>query len=206
MSRASGSAASTRATTHSARELDADMPVWERQQGESAKAYAAFVAYRDSPDRRVRDHGGSAFRWSSEWSWGYRAFEWDKHLALADSQDLLRLRREMNRRHRAAAQLAQNRVVQWLQQADPARMTASDAARWFEVAVRVERLANGGDLPLDLEPPEAPEQPTSLASFLDLPTDIEAELARLIHLGTTREPAVDEPETGCPGLAPDREQ
>lgn len=123
--------------------ISADRPVWERQAEEPADAYAAFTAFRDSDDRLVKDHGDKAYDWSSYWSWGYRAYEWDIYLARKDEEDAVRYRRQMNQRQRAASRLAQNKIAQFLMNLDPEKLTPQEAARWYEVAVKVERTASG---------------------------------------------------------------
>lgn len=145
--RNSGRSGSSPSTTPGklARNLDNDHPVWERQPKETDKAWAAFEAYRDSDDRKVTAHGPTAGVWSSQWSWGYRAFEYDKFLARKDAEDLVRYRRKMNERQRRAASLAQSKVIQWLMQLDPSTLSASEASRWLEVAVKIERLAGGAE-------------------------------------------------------------
>ncbi len=68
------------------------LEVWERQPGESGKAYAAFMIYREMPPfhrtlKRVCEalYGrGTANlrqveRWSSQWRWIQRGDAWDAH-------------------------------------------------------------------------------------------------------------------------------
>ena len=71
-----------------------DRKPWERQPGETAKAYAAFLLYRDLPaidrsvkaarDRQQRDKKGTLRQWNG-WSmrngWVNRAAEHDSDLA-----------------------------------------------------------------------------------------------------------------------------
>lgn len=136
-----------------ARPLNPDLPSWEKQAKETPKAYAAFIAYRDSEKRRLADHGSTAREWSAQWQWQLRCLDWDRYMARVDAEELVRYRVTMNERHRAAARLAQARIITWLQGLDGevlARMRPSEAARWFEVAVRIEREAAGAALPLGL--------------------------------------------------------
>ena len=66
-----------------------DGNLWERQSGETAKAYAAFLLYRDLPavDRSVaaawgRKLGGKQWdRWCTAHDWVNRAAEHDSDLA-----------------------------------------------------------------------------------------------------------------------------
>jgi len=129
------------------RPLDPDRNPWDRQPTETKKAYEAFCAYRDSEERAVNritaEFGGTVPEWSKRHLWAHRAFEWDRYLTRKDLEDTVRYRRLMNARQRRAAGLAQQKVVQWLMQAAPEKFTPQEAARWFEVAVKVERMATG---------------------------------------------------------------
>jgi len=59
--------------------------IWERMPGESAKAYAAFVRYRDMAEKRtmakVAEMSGCSTqnieRWGRRWSWVTRCYEFD---------------------------------------------------------------------------------------------------------------------------------
>ena len=61
---------------------------WERQGGESAKAFAAFIVYRDMGSKRsLREVGqklgkSSALieRWAALWGWGERVAAFDAHV------------------------------------------------------------------------------------------------------------------------------
>src|SRR5699024_6568339 len=90
-----------------------------------------------------RHVSSSAGRWSREWQWQARVAEWDRHLTRQEAEELVRYRVKMNERHRAIARSAQSKIIQWLSELDPQRMRASEAARWFEIAVKVERDAAG---------------------------------------------------------------
>src|SRR5262245_17579077 len=132
------------------RPLDPDINPWDRQPRETVMAYEAFCAYRDSEHRNVSrliagGMTGHARVWSSRWSWPARALSWDRFLTAKDLEDSIRWRRTMNNRQRKAAALAQSKIITWLQQLEPSMLTPTEAARWFEVAVKVERLASGGE-------------------------------------------------------------
>lgn len=130
--------------------LDPDINPWDRQPRETVKAYEAFCVYRDSEHRNVSrlmaEGGSQQFRtWSSKWSWAGRALSWDRFLTAKDLEDAMRWRRTMNNRQRKAAALAQSKIIEWLRGLNPVSLTPTEAARWFEVAVKVERLAAGGE-------------------------------------------------------------
>ena len=85
-----------------------DRKPWERQPGETAKAYAAFLLYRDLPaiDRSIvaavakqRKNGGKApvrnwETWASRYNWRNRAAEHDSDLA---SRRRERMEKELDR-------------------------------------------------------------------------------------------------------------
>lgn len=97
---------------------------WEQQQGESARAFAAFCAYRDmEPIKRslrelAREQVAMGVRkgsekvafsrlceWSRDWQWVQRVRLWDAE------QERLRLA-EMQKRHRDVLNLAMRELVQ----------------------------------------------------------------------------------------------
>ena len=87
-----------------------DGNLWERQSGETAKAYAAFLLYRDLPaiDRSVaaawgRKIGGKQWeRWCASHDWVNRAAEHDSDLA---SRRRERMEKELDRAKDDAAVL-----------------------------------------------------------------------------------------------------
>lgn len=156
--------------------LDRDRPVWERQPQETKRAYDVFIGWRDSQERNVTSLGGNAKKWSAEWSWGYRAFEWDLYLSRREHEDLVRYRLEMNDRQRKTAYAVQQKVIRWLHDLDVTRLKPADAARWWDLAVKVERMAAGanteqvgvtvsGSIGLRVEDMSAEEVEEALASM-----------------------------------------
>jgi hypothetical protein len=125
--------------------MDPDRPVWERQPNESKKAYDTFLAWRDSDERNVTRHGRTAKQWSAEWSWGYRAFEHDLYVQRRVAEELIRYRLDMNDRQRKIAYAAQMKLIEWLRRLDVDRLRPGDAARWLEIAVKIERMAAGAN-------------------------------------------------------------
>ncbi len=58
-----------------------DAQPWERQRGESAKAYEAFRTFRDvGPHRSLLGCRSIERRWSYRWRWADRAAAWDVEL------------------------------------------------------------------------------------------------------------------------------
>lgn len=162
-------------TAKKARSFDPDLLPWEKQPTETDDQYTAFRAFRDSADRKVSEHGPTAREWSSVWSWGWRVYQWDLFVAREEDQQMVRYRMLMNERHRNIAQNALVKVSQWLINMNPDTLKPADAARWFEIAVRVQREAAGAMLAESAIPgipdPDADENPNAgrtLAEVLGL--------------------------------------
>ena len=89
--------------------------LWERQQGETSKAFGAFTAYRDMPAserslskvaQMLSISRGTLLRWSARFSWVSRVEAWDdeqdRHKRAAQTKAI----ESMAERHAATAQLA----------------------------------------------------------------------------------------------------
>src|SRR5438132_2063643 len=132
---------------------------WNRQVGESSKAYAHFCLYRDmGQERSLRNLARHAEsmpdvnqlkRWSSRWNWVERCQKYDDHLLHQDRLRQEKERREMVSRHARIAVLSQNLVVKGIEklvaEVEQGRhdLSASDASRLLDVAVKIERLSRG---------------------------------------------------------------
>ena len=132
---------------------------WDRLTGESSKAYAHFCLYRDmGPERSLRRMASvpecssvrrQLNRWSSRWRWVERSQSYDDHLQLQDRLRHERERKDMLTRHGKIAVLGQNLVVKGIEKllADVEQgkrdLSASDASRLLDVAVKIERLSRG---------------------------------------------------------------
>lgn len=128
------------------RALDPDALPWERQPDETQAAYALFETYRDAEVRKVRDLGSAAQDWSVIWQWSYRVLEYDRWVAKKTAEEMVRYRVEMDARHRKTAREAQEKIEEWLSKVEVDKLKPSEAARWYELAVRVEREASGANL------------------------------------------------------------
>lgn len=124
---------------------------YERQEGETDKAFEAFVIYRDlGTDRslvKVREKLGKSAtlieRWSSRNNWVERVQSYDVEM---DRKSLLqeeKKRKDMAKRHANYATVFQQKVLERLQNLNPAELSTSDMIRWFEISVKIERLSRG---------------------------------------------------------------
>lgn len=119
---------------------------WERRDGEAAKPYAAFRAYRDlGPLRRMADLDGGSFSpkmlrvWSARFDWVDRAAAWDDATHRVDDQRRLEAIRAMHDTHSRAGRAAMRKAIQALERLTPEEIPAYAAARLLELGARLER-------------------------------------------------------------------
>ena len=128
-----------------------DRKPWERQSGETAKAYAAFLLYRDLPaiDRSVaaawgRKVGGKQWeRWCTSHDWVNRAAEHDSDLA---SRRRERVAKELERSEDEAVTLiraALAKVAERLQGMDAEEMAAGQIPAALKTLIELEFKALG---------------------------------------------------------------
>lgn len=98
-----------------------DLP-WERQNGESAQAFAAFLVYLNLGAERshqtVSQQCGKSIsligRWSRAYGWVERCRAWDNYLQREAKKAAVAEIRKMNQRHISMAQQIQGAVLQAL--------------------------------------------------------------------------------------------
>jgi AraC-like DNA-binding protein len=138
---------------------------WDRQQGESPKAYAHFCLYRDMGVarslRQVSNLPGCTSvrrqlnRWSSKWRWVERSEKYDDYL-----ERERRVRREkeegaMHERHTNVALLGMNLAVKGLEkllnevQTGDGKVDAGALTRLFDTFAKLERMARAKSLECD---------------------------------------------------------
>ena len=163
------------------RALKKNIQPWERQPGETARAFAAFVSFRSQPSetRAVKAARGAAekqlYTWSSEWRWAERVAAWDRELDRQLQAEELAAQRSMQRRHARAGRRLQAWGLEALEAAKGRRSPKPPTSQIHRVVaegVRLERLAYdkpteiiGGDTDAELE---ALLRDPTLRSQLDL--------------------------------------
>jgi hypothetical protein len=181
---------------------------WDRQPGESSKAYSHFCLYRDmGPDRSLRKVPtlsecravvGQLWRWSSKWRWVQRCEKYDDYLEYQDRLRQEKERRQMRDRHAKMAVLAQNIAVEGLKnllakvQDGEQGVAPADLTRLLDTGVRVERLSRGE--PTEIEKSEHTGSLDIEARYRTMtPEERRAELVRIFRdeLGKTEEEAED---------------
>lgn len=132
---------------------------WDRQPGESSKAYAHFCLYRDvGVNRSIRQmpsvSGCTSVvrqlnRWSSRWRWVERCQKYDDYLEHERRLQQEKERRAMHERHAKVALLGMNVAVKGLEslltkvQSGEGTVAPGDLTRLLDTSVKVERLARG---------------------------------------------------------------
>jgi len=148
--------------------------LWERQPGESTKAYAAFCVYRDLGTERSLEKAGQMLdkprtrKWLGEWSakykWVERAKAYDDYVEKLKRKEKEKAIKEMAERQARIAMAFQEKIIERLQSIDPAELTPTELARWFEIAAKIERLNRG-------EPTEIGKQEVMLPQIVEIELD-----------------------------------
>lgn len=133
-----------------------NVEAWERQPGEPGKAYAKFTIYRDLGSARsipkalakMGKPSANPGYWqtiAARWNWTARCESYDAHVDAEVRKANLQEIVEMNKRQAAIAANVQARLIQTLQSIRWDQVSAIEAARLLDVAVKVERLARGAE-------------------------------------------------------------
>jgi len=138
---------------------DEGKQAWDRQPGESSKAYAHFCLYRDMgvcrSIRQMPSVSGCTSvvrqlnRWSSRWRWVERCQKYDDYLEHERRLQQEKERRAMHDRHARIGVLGQNIAVKGLEcllgkvQTGEQAVAPADLTRLLDTSVKVERLARG---------------------------------------------------------------
>lgn len=124
---------------------------WERQEKESDPAWEAFTVYRDMGAERslakTGQHLGKSTvlmeGWSVKHGWVRRAAAWDMEQDRLWRESLVAERRKMAERQARIGAMAEGKIAQFIVELDPRTLTASEAARWLEVASRLQHQVLG---------------------------------------------------------------
>ena len=128
---------------------------YERQPGESDRAFAAFCCYRDlgpkrsldevgkrlygDHTRRKRGSTGRVREWSAKWNWRERGAAWDAHLDRQTCESQEQARREMGERHARVAVALQEKAIQRLKAMKLEELSSADLLRYAIEAAKLER-------------------------------------------------------------------
>lgn len=124
---------------------------WERQDGETARAWEAFCKYRDmGPDRSLRKvvqalnkNLTTIAEWSSKYEWVKRVAAWDAEQDRIARQEQIKAIKAMRNRHAGMAKAMIVKAGRALQRIPDEEIKASDISRMIEVASKLERISRG---------------------------------------------------------------
>lgn len=151
-----------------------DRKPWEKQKGESYKAFEAFTIFRDLGSNRSLQKVANELsksltlirRWYTKWSWRDRVDAWDEELDRIAREKQEQERAEMAERHIKESLMLQQKIIERMQELRSKELTPNDIARWLDIAVKIERLSRG-------EPTEIGKQEVTLPKVVEvvLPED-----------------------------------
>ena len=137
---------------------------WDRQKGESARAFEAFLVYLQmGPERSVRAVAQKlsksytlAGRWSSTYHWVERCRAWDNYLQQEAKKAAAAVVRNMNRRHAQMAAAIQGTAMQALQERGADMVNPNNFAAIVKLAAELERQSLTAEL--SEHDPSGPDQ------------------------------------------------
>jgi len=139
---------------------------WERQKGETSRAYEAFTVYRDmganrsqsKTSKKLGKNSRTIADWSTKYEWVKRAAAWDAEQDRIARQAQVDEIKKMRKRHADLATAMLVKAAKALQRIPEDEVKASDVSRLVETASKLERISrgdagdvveerNGGDAP-----------------------------------------------------------
>jgi len=137
---------------------------WELLTGESAKAYAAFCAFRDcGAERTIRKAVESVVKdeaeqtrknkvwrkWASQYRWRERAAAYDRYIEKLKQEELRKTIEAQGEKHREVTGKMLDVVIKKLDTMNPAELTQGTLNEWVGTAIKTEReiaglVANNG--------------------------------------------------------------
>lgn len=121
---------------------------WERQKGESEKAYEAFAVYRDMCEKRtlvavaekLQKSDSLIRRWKDRWEWPERVRAYDNELEKEARAKAIKDRKDMTERHIGIAMQLQKKALQALTSLEAEAMSPKDIKEFIKMATDLERL------------------------------------------------------------------
>ena len=121
---------------------------WERQKGESEKAFEAFAAYRDMGEKRtftavaekLQKSVSLIRRWKDRWEWTERVRAYDNELEKAARAKAIKDRKDMTERHIKIAMQLQKKALEALTSLEVEAMSPKDIKEYIKMATDLERL------------------------------------------------------------------
>lgn len=129
---------------------------WERQPGESAKAYEAFASYRDlGSERSIQKVSQQCTknvsllkRWCSRWNWVERTRAWDNELTREAKAYAEKQIQSMLERHVKIAFQLQRQALEALESLEIEQLSPKDILSFLRLATELERLNREAEMKL----------------------------------------------------------
>ena len=121
---------------------------WERQKGETEKAYEAFVLFRDAGPgrtliavaRELHKSYTLIRRWNDTWNWSERVRLYDVDVEKAACAQAVKDRKDMIARHTKLALDVQKKAEEALKALKVSDMAPKDIKEYIKMATDLERL------------------------------------------------------------------
>ncbi len=121
---------------------------WDRQKGESEKAYEAFTIYLQMGEKRtiiavckqLEKSRTLIDRWKERWEWQERVRAYDNDLVKEARSKAIKERKEMTDRHIGIAMQLQKKALEALKDLSVEDMSAKDIKEYIKMATELERL------------------------------------------------------------------
>lgn len=121
---------------------------WERQKGESEKAFEAFAAYRDMGSERtisavvkkLEKSRTLIDRWKERWDWQERVRAYDNELEKEARAKAVKGRKDMTERHIKIAMQVQKKALEALASLSVEDMSPKDVKEYIKMATDLERI------------------------------------------------------------------
>ena len=144
---------------------------WERQKGESEKAYEAFSLYRNKGAKRtlisVAEELQKSYtlirRWCDNWNWEDRVLKYDNEMEREAKKEARKGLTDMYVRQTKIAMQMQAKALKALENLEPENMTPKDIKEYIRMATELERL----NRTLQAAPDEAELEKNSKAGLAD---------------------------------------
>lgn len=127
---------------------NSDSKPWERQKGESEKAYEAFSIYLNlgvvrtitEVVKKLEKSRTLIDRWKVRYDWTDRVREYDNDQQRQAKKEAEKGLRDMYTRQTKIAMSVQSKALQALDELDPKTMSAKDIKEYIKMATELERL------------------------------------------------------------------
>lgn len=122
---------------------------WERQKGESEKAFEAFTIYRNMGQGRTVTAVGKKLgksrnlidRWKDRWNWKERVRSYDNELEKQAKEKAIKDYKSMTERHIKIAMQLQKKALKAFNNLEIEEMSPKDIKEFLKMATELERLS-----------------------------------------------------------------